>query len=97
MSDLVRVWSEGGESELAVLLRSYMDSCPGLKKLFSLVFSNRNRGMFRRISECLATERNCFIVVGAGHLVGDDGLLVMLRDAGCHVEQVWAEVPPAIP
>ena len=42
------------------------------------LFDDRNRQMAQKIDGYLATGQTHFIVVGAGHLVGETGLLKLL-------------------
>ena len=46
----------------------------------------RNRRWVPQIEECLSQQK-CFVVVGAAHLVGPDGLVAMLRAKGYTVKQ----------
>jgi uncharacterized protein YbaP (TraB family) len=39
-----------------------------------------------KIESCLG-EGHCFVVVGAAHLVGPEGLLALLRQKGYSVQQ----------
>jgi len=47
---------------------------------------DRNRRWIPRIESCLATG-SCFVVVGAAHMVGSDGLIAMLRQKGYKITQ----------
>lgn len=49
--------------------------------------NNRNKNWIPRI-EKIIRETPAFIAVGAGHLGGDDGLIMLLREAGYRVEAV---------
>ena len=51
-----------------------------------MLFVERNRRWVPKIEACLDGAR-CMIVVGAGHLVGADGLISLLRARGYTVEQ----------
>jgi uncharacterized protein YbaP (TraB family) len=49
---------------------------------------DRNIGMADKIEELLKTSQTAFVMPGAAHLVGEDGLIKMLQDRGYQVEQV---------
>ena len=49
---------------------------------------DRNRRMFERMLP-LVQRGNAFIAVGAGHLVGEDGLLRLLERRGFRVQSVY--------
>jgi hypothetical protein len=57
--------------------------------------------MARKIEAYLATAGTRFIIVGAGHLVGDDGIVALLRKQGYAVQQLEharpGEFPPPTP
>jgi uncharacterized protein YbaP (TraB family) len=54
--------------------------------VYQSLLVDRNRRWMPALESCLSTRR-CFIVVGAAHLVGPDGLVTMLRQRGYRVEQ----------
>ena len=47
----------------------------------------RNVGMAEQALELLASGKVCFYIVGAAHMVGETGLVNVLTEAGCTVEQ----------
>jgi uncharacterized protein YbaP (TraB family) len=47
--------------------------------------------MARRVGELLAEPRTHFVVVGAGHVVGADGILALLAKQGYSVRQLGRE------
>jgi uncharacterized protein YbaP (TraB family) len=53
--------------------------------------ASRNRAWLPRIEAMFTARTRAFVVVGSGHLVGDDGLLALLRQNGFTVEpsRVW--------
>ena len=51
------------------------------------LFAERNKAWTTHISRFLAQKGDVFIVVGAGHLVGKDGVLELLRARGFKVVQ----------
>lgn len=52
------------------------------------MLDDRNLGMAETAKGYLAAGDTVFFAVGAGHLVGDMGLVQLLTDAGCTVERV---------
>jgi len=61
-------------------------------KVLDLLIVKRNREWMPKI-EAYLEGGNTFIAVGAGHLVGDRGVIALLRERGYNVERV--PVPPA--
>ena len=68
----------GFTEEQIALLEDYNDR----------MLTRRNLGMRDRAMEWLKAGDKVFFAVGAAHLVGEDGLVELLRAAGCTVEQV---------
>lgn len=76
-------WRRGDAAALERIVLSTMKDAP---KVYDAVFVQRNRAWIPKIEACLA-DGHCFIVVGAGHLVGPDGLLIDLQRRGYTVTQ----------
>jgi uncharacterized protein YbaP (TraB family) len=49
---------------------------------------DRNRDWLPKLEALFARRGRAFVVVGAAHLIGPDGLLAMLRARGYTVEQM---------
>ncbi len=65
------------------------DEAPELEPLYEEIYDERNFNMAARIEEFLTDDEPCFVVVGAGHLVGDNGLVSLLTERGYTVEQLY--------
>jgi len=63
------------------------------KKYLKVLLCDRNRLFFERLKGQLEKE-NTFVAIGAGHLVGKENLLELLKDAGFKVEPVKFSFPP---
>jgi len=62
----------------------------GLKEapeLYQRLLIERNHNWLPHVEGCIKQNAGCFIVVGAAHLVGPDGLLVLLAQKGYRLEQ----------
>lgn len=84
---LQTLWLEGDAEKLEAYLAASMRDDPEYEKR---VFADRNPPMAERAEQCLKSSDRCFIVVGAGHMVGKDGVVQLLRERGYQVEQVLA-------
>lgn len=91
---LVQTWRSGdAEAMEAILLRpEEMDekSAP----IYEKMFFERNRDMAKKIAAMIAEGGTYFVVVGAGHLVGDQGVPTLL-DVDFEVSQVESAVAAA--
>jgi uncharacterized protein len=57
----------------------------GMEKYEDILLNDRNRNWVKQLKEIMKNE-SVFVAVGAGHLVGDFGLIHLLREAGYKVE-----------
>src|SRR5207244_11122385 len=69
-------WQTGDTPALEGILLPDMKQDPAMYKKLLV---DRNRTWLPKIDALLARRGHAFIVVGAAHLVGPDGLLVLLR------------------
>ena len=60
----------------------------GHPELKDLLLKQRNRNWVPQIETLLAGRDDVLVVVGAGHLVGPDSVIRMLRDKGYEVTRV---------
>ncbi len=56
------------------------------KEYFDKLYFNRNITMTEKIKSYLGQDENYFVIVGSGHLVGEKGILALLKKAGYQVE-----------
>jgi uncharacterized protein YbaP (TraB family) len=81
---IASAWKAGDPAPIEKLLLSDMKAVDS--KVYDTLLAGRNRRWVPQIESCLAAQR-CFVVVGAAHLVGPDGLVAMLRAKGYTVTQ----------
>ncbi len=101
--ELVSAWQRGDETRLQELARQGVDVLPELEAFYDILSSERNRSWLPKLraylDEPTYAGETVFIGVGASHLIGDDGLVDLLREAGYSVEPIdhlrepGAEVP----
>lgn len=82
---VVTAWRAGNAAKLASLLGDEYKSFPAL---YRTLVSDRNRRWVPQIEKLLKEKDNVFVVVGALHLVGDGGLLELMRHDGFKAEQL---------
>jgi uncharacterized protein YbaP (TraB family) len=61
---------------------------PQLAPLMTKLLDDRNTAMTAKIERFLQTPESCFVAVGAGHLVCDNGILNQLRCKNFKLEQL---------
>jgi uncharacterized protein YbaP (TraB family) len=83
MQTVAKAW-HGGDAE--TIERLVLGSIMKDQSLYDAVIVKRNRNWVPKIEACL-NEGHCFVVVGAAHLVGPDGLIATLKQKGYSVVQ----------
>ena len=63
-----------------------LSSIKDAPEVYQSLLVDRNRRWVPKIEACVQTRR-CFVVVGAAHLVGPDGLVALLTQRGYTVAQ----------
>jgi uncharacterized protein len=85
---LVKAWSTGNVSGIESIITKTIREDRRLEPIFKRLLDDRNKGMVSKIEGYLQTRETYFVVVGAGHLVGDKGIIRMLKEKGYSVEQL---------
>jgi uncharacterized protein YbaP (TraB family) len=81
---LIRAWIHGDGADLEKIL---LASFRGYPEIYQRLVVDRNREWLGQIEKFLALSDTTMVVVGAGHLVGREGLVELLRAKGYGVEQ----------
>jgi uncharacterized protein YbaP (TraB family) len=82
-------WKSGdGEVLNELMLRDPVKHHPESKAVMVKLFDDRNVKMVEKIEEMLKGKDTCFVIVGAGHLVGKKGIVKLLKDRKYSVDQV---------
>ena len=76
---VVRAWERGDVKELERLARQEFDESPALMRQLT---TERNRKWLPRIAALLNDNQDDLVIVGAMHLIGDDGLVALLKRQG---------------
>jgi len=82
---LVKNWHQGNFSELEHIIQE--QKAKNLTYHNSLL-TNRNKRWIPQIENFLLEDKNVLVIVGAAHLVGDDGLVALLTEKGYELERV---------
>ncbi|MEM1117484.1 MAG: TraB/GumN family protein [Bacteroidota bacterium] len=82
---LLEAWASGDDDRLGAMMHDGMSQ----PEVFEALLVTRNRAWVPQIASLLArTDENALVVVGAGHLVGPQSVVEMLREAGYAVERL---------
>ncbi len=78
-------WKTGNGPQLEKLLNDAMRDSPGI---FKRLVTDRSRSWVPKIEELLRGSKNAIVIVGAGHLVGAEGVVELLKKNGWKVTQL---------
>jgi uncharacterized protein YbaP (TraB family) len=81
---MIGAWRKG---DAAMLEKIALSSFDGYRGAYASLIVERNNNWIPQIEACMERPQPCFVVVGAAHLIGPDGLLVLLKQKGYRIEQ----------
>ena len=82
--DMLKYWKKGDVNNLyAVLFKSFED----YPQIENRLLRRRNIDWVKKIEEMMAEDKNIFIIVGAGHLIGPGSVVALLKEKGYRVKQ----------
>ena len=87
VDELLEAWKTGDAARLEALLFPADGMNEELRPVYRKLFDDRNRVMAEKIAATLEERGTTFVIVGAGHLLGEKGL-VRLLGARFEVSQV---------
>jgi len=86
--EMMRAWRSGDAKSMEVLLTRPINETPQLRPIMDKIYYRRNVEMSDKIGQFLRNRDTVFVVVGAAHLVGKEGIIEILRGKGYTVEQL---------
>ena len=86
--ELIRAWGQGDEERLQALVFDPLGEAPELEVFYERVFFERNRKMTARLVELARDGKTRFVVLGAGHMLGDEGIPELLARRGWGVRRI---------
>ena len=89
MMDMMVCWKRGDVACLErILFEDALNTYPAFASIYDTLFFKRNQDMASEITAFLKSKGTYFVVIGAGHLVGDRGIPKLLRNAGYQVNRI---------
>jgi uncharacterized protein YbaP (TraB family) len=86
VDEMVTIWKQGDEKKMNELLfEDAVRDYPGFASIYESLFYSRNVKMANAIQSYLEKRGRYFVVVGAGHLVGEKGIIRLLEKGGYEV------------
>lgn len=85
MDDLILAWRSG---DIDFLEQTLLEDVSGYPELYETIVAGRNRLWVDTIEALLEQEEDYLVVVGALHLVGEDGVPQLLEQRGINITQM---------
>lgn len=83
--DILKAWQTGDGDALEKLINEALSEAPIIAKR---MLTDRNRNWVPKIKELLNGRKTAIVIVGAGHLVGREGVVELLKKEGLKVTQL---------
>jgi uncharacterized protein YbaP (TraB family) len=83
--EIVAAWQVGNSSAIEQLLNESMFQEP---TIYKRLLTDRNKSWIPKIEELGSGGKNAIVIVGAGHLVGKEGVVELLKKKGLKVTQL---------
>lgn len=84
---LFKAWISGDQMGMESIMMKYVKEDARLSTAYEKLLYERNRNMAAKIDFYLKTNGTYFVVVGAAHLIGEKGIVEILRGKGYRVAQ----------
>jgi uncharacterized protein YbaP (TraB family) len=85
---LIKAWSTGDERGIESIVTRTVKEDKKLVPIYEKFIYQRNRDMASKIEDYLKAKETYFVIVGAAHLVGSQGIIQILKGKGFTVEQL---------
>ena len=88
LDKLVKAWSAGDEKGIELIMTKSIKEDKRLIPIYEKLVLERNKKMASKIEEYLKEKETFLVIVGAGHLVGNQGIIRLLKEKGFLLEQL---------
>jgi uncharacterized protein YbaP (TraB family) len=88
IDEMIGYWKSGDADGMGTFMESQMGEGPEMEALYRKLLDDRNVGMTATITEWLGQDQDVFVVVGAAHFSGPQGIVSLLEAEGWEVSQV---------
>ncbi len=86
--EFLQIWQRGDIQAMEEQLQKEFQEEPRFKPIWNVMVEKRNPAMADQIATFMRTNKRHFVIVGVAHLVGPQGLITLLRQRGCTIQQL---------
>jgi uncharacterized protein YbaP (TraB family) len=80
-------WKNGESDKLEKIISLPLDEDPSNKEIYDELITKRNYKMSEKIEGFLKSDKDYFVVVGSGHVIGKEGIVNLLQRRGFRLIQ----------
>lgn len=84
---LFEAWKSGDDDSMLAMHQADFEQ-PSENAMYKALFDDRNIDMTAKILENIRANKSLFVVVGAGHVIGEKGIVELLRKEGFKLVQI---------
>jgi hypothetical protein len=88
INTILTAWNAGDTKTMESYVSRSLKDDPKMLPIYEKLIFERNKNMASKIEGYLKTKEKYFVVVGAAHLIGKDGIIEILKRKGYLVEQL---------
>ncbi len=90
-SALIVAWLSGDDQSFAEIFSAQAGSSPESEEFMRQLIDVRNVGMAEKIVGMLKSKGSYFVLIGAGHYVGEASLIKLLKDKGFSGRRIFSD------
>lgn len=88
LQSMIIAWKSGDPKALASIMKKSAAGDIDMSTVYEKLITERNRNMVGKIEGYLEEDETYFVIIGAGHLVGEKGIINFLKEKGYTVKQM---------
>jgi uncharacterized protein YbaP (TraB family) len=88
LNQIVSSWRAADAPAIAKLFNDAANKDAGSRKMMKMLMDDRNEGMVKKINDMMQGGKKLFVVVGAGHLAGEQSIIDLMQKQGLSVKQI---------
>jgi len=88
LQSMINAWKSGDPKALESIMKKSTSGDIDMSTVYEKLITERNRNMVGKIEGYLEEDETYFVIIGAGHLVGERGIINLLKEKGYTVEQL---------
>ncbi len=86
---IISLWNDGDANKMSnLIIEEPLEEHPELLPIYQSFFFERNTRMASKIEAFLKTKQIYFVIVGSGHLIGEKGIINLLKKRSYSIRQL---------